>query len=128
MTDAMADLARHIEDERRNLERNVSELTARATAAVDWREHVRRHPGWMVAAALGGGVVLGQLGSRTRHRTESSWSDHAALADPERSDAGARPLDPIIGALFAAATSVLATVLVDVLSVPLETAPTAPPR
>ena len=112
MTDAMADIARHIEDERRNLERNVSELTARATAAVDWREHVRRHPGWMVAAALGGGVVLGQLGG----------------ADPQRSDAGARPLDPIIGALFAAATSVLATVLVDVLSVPLETAPTAPPR
>jgi len=126
MTDAIADIARHIDEERRNLEKNVSELTARATAAVDWREHVRRHPGLMVAAAVGGGVLLAQLGGRTRHRTESSWSDGADVADPERS--GASPLDPIIGAIFAAATSALATVLVEALSVPLETAPSASPR
>jgi hypothetical protein len=124
MTDTLADIARHIDEERRNLERNVSELSARATAAMDWREQVRRHPGLMVAAALGGGMLLAQLGGRTRYRTEPAWNDHSGGADlPERPDAGPSPFDPIIGAVFAAATSALAKVLLDALSGPLETAP-----
>lgn len=127
MTNALADIARHIDDERRNLEKNVSELTARATAAVDWREQVRRHPGLMVAAAAGGGVLLAQLGGRTRHRTESPWGG-TELADLERSDNGPNPFNPIIGAMFAAATSALAAVAMEALSVPLETAASAPPR
>lgn len=128
MTDAIADIARYIDDERRTLEQDVSELAARATAAIDWRSQVRRHPGLMVAAALGGGLLLAQLGGRTRH-ADSSWSDRADVTDrQDRSDGGPGPLDPIIGAVFAAAASALATVLVETLSVPSGTAARAVPR
>ena len=129
MTDAVAEIARYIDDERRTLEQNVSELSARATAALDWREQVRQHPALMVAAALGGGVVLAQLGGRPRHRTESSWNDEGGVADQqEHSTPSASPLAPIFSALFAAGTGALVTVLVEALSVPLETAQSAAPR
>lgn len=105
MADAPVDIARSIEAERRNLQQNVSELTARAAATVDWREHVRQRPALMVAAALGGGVVLAQIGGRGRRHGPSVWAAQAA---------GARgPLESIVGALFATATAALVTMLSD---------------
>ncbi len=105
MAEAAADIARCIDDERRNLEQNLSELRARATAAVDWREHVRQRPALMVAAALGGGVVLAQLGGRRRRQA-------GAARDPQATVSGG-PLESILGALFTTAAAALVTLLSD---------------
>jgi hypothetical protein len=103
MADATAEIARSIDDERRNLDQNLSELTARAAAAVDWREHVRQRPALMLAAALGGGLVLALMSGRGRRR--GLW--------PPRTTVAGGPLESIVGALFATATAAVVTMLSD---------------
>jgi hypothetical protein len=64
---SVAELTRQMDDERRDLSRNLSELKTRAESAFDWRDQVQRHPALVTAAALAAGMLLAQLG-RSRPR------------------------------------------------------------
>jgi hypothetical protein len=63
---SVAELTRQMDDERRDLDRNLTELKTRTESALDWRDQVRKHPALVTAAALGAGMLLAQLGGRRR--------------------------------------------------------------
>ena len=52
------ELESDIDRARDNLKANLEELEARARDAADWRNHFRKHPGAMIAAAVLGGALL----------------------------------------------------------------------
>jgi hypothetical protein len=54
----------HIENKREDLKSNLQELESRVKSATDWRHHFDNHPGAMVAAAFGGGVLLSTMVSK----------------------------------------------------------------
>jgi hypothetical protein len=54
-------IERDLETTRGQLSDNLVELKQRARSAVDWRAQAQEHPGAMLAAAFGGGVILSAL-------------------------------------------------------------------
>jgi hypothetical protein len=48
----------HIETQREGLQANLRELEDKVKSATDWRQQFQKHPGIMVAAAFGVGVLL----------------------------------------------------------------------
>jgi hypothetical protein len=58
MGETADEITHHITETREDLASNLQELETRVKAATDWREQFRRHPGWMIAAAMAGGVLL----------------------------------------------------------------------
>jgi hypothetical protein len=81
----------HIEAQREELGRNLSELENRVRRSTDWRTYFDKNPALMVGAALGGGVLLGSMvssGRRSRSR-KSSYSYSSAAAMPAGSASAA---------------------------------------
>ena len=66
---SVAELTRQMDNERRDLSRNLSELKDRAESALDWRDQVQKHPALVTAAALGAGMLLAQMGGRRRRHS-----------------------------------------------------------
>jgi hypothetical protein len=68
----VAEDTRQIEDtirsERTDLDRNLRELEMQAKALTDWRTHYRKHAGATMAAAFGGGLVVGLMSMPRRHK------------------------------------------------------------
>ena len=67
----------HIEAQRNELGRNLSELESRVRETTDWRTHYERNPMLVLGAALGGGILLGAMvggGSRPSSRRTSKSS------------------------------------------------------
>jgi len=65
----------HIESQRDQLGRNLSELESRVKRTTDWRAHWDDNPMLLMGAALGGGVLLGaMLGGKSSSDTASSSS------------------------------------------------------
>jgi hypothetical protein len=65
----------HIESQRDQLGRNLSELESRVKRTTDWRAQFDRNPMLMMGVALGGGMLLGSIVGGSRHRSsKSSWS------------------------------------------------------
>ena len=65
-TRQIADIEHTIRQERKELGRNLDELESQARALADWRTHYRRHTGVALAAAFGGGVIIGAASGRRR--------------------------------------------------------------
>lgn len=69
----------HIQHQREDLQSNLQELEDKVKSVTDWRGHFRNHPGVMVAAAFGGGVLLSAMISRRsgsgRVKIDSSTSE-----------------------------------------------------
>src|SRR4051812_42728171 len=64
----------HIEAQRDELGRNLSELESRVRETTDWRTHYERNPMLVLGAALGGGILLGTMvggGTRSSSRKTS---------------------------------------------------------
>ena len=55
------EIASDIEQKRDELKSNFEELETRVKATTDWRNHFRKRPAAMVAAALVGGALLSAL-------------------------------------------------------------------
>lgn len=83
----------HIESQRSQLGRNLSELETRVRATTNWRTYYERNPGMAVGAALGGGLLLGVMVSRRYGSSSSSYSSLTApsssASSPSSSYAGA---------------------------------------
>lgn len=108
MAHTTADIARQIERARRDLANNVLELKGRARAAVDWREHVRRHPVLACGAAFASAFALAQWGGRARRPVVRLAVEPPAVVDaahqPVRRPG---PLGPLGAAVIGTATTVL---------------------
>jgi hypothetical protein len=57
-----------IRSERSDLDRNLRELEMQAKALTDWRTHYRNHAGATMAAAFGGGLLIGLMTTRRQPR------------------------------------------------------------
>jgi hypothetical protein len=130
MAHTTADIRQQIERERSDLAGNVAELTARAKAAVDWRERVRRHPVMTLGSTFGAALILACLPSRAQasstrtlltqpsqtNRGQMSPS-HRERARPAQGDRrpsrGSGLLRPIAGAVIGTATNALLRALED---------------
>lgn len=65
-------IEREIRDERADLDRNLRELHRQTRDLTDWRTHYRNHSGAFLAAAIGGGLILGALTAPRRASTRTS--------------------------------------------------------
>jgi hypothetical protein len=114
LTQTTADLERAIDRERVDLAHNVSELTACARAAVDWREPVRRHPALACGAAFASAFALAQWVGRATRPVVRTAVEAPAVVDPIRRPARRPgPLGPIGAAVIATATTVFVGALED---------------
>jgi hypothetical protein len=108
MAHTTADLRRRIDVERGELADNMAELTARAKAAVDWREQVRRHPALTLGGALGLAFAVARLASHRNGRAARTAVDQGIeTASPRGLGRPRGPLGPIGAAVVGTATAVL---------------------
>jgi hypothetical protein len=54
------ELSRAMEDSRASISETVSELREAVNHAIDWREHVKTHPGASLGIAAGAGLIVGR--------------------------------------------------------------------
>ena len=54
------ELSRAMEDSRASISETVSELREAVNQAIDWREHVKTHPGASLGIAAGAGLIVGR--------------------------------------------------------------------
>ena len=105
---SVAELSRQVNDERRDLSRNLTELKTRAESALDWREQVQKHPALVAAAALGAGMVLAQLGGGGRRHSARGT---AVMSTGQEAARGPGVLDAVGDTLKATAATALAGML-----------------
>jgi hypothetical protein len=79
---SVAELTRQMDDERRDLSRNLSELKTRAESAFDWRDQVQKHPALFTAAALAAGMLLAQVGRGRPRAAVMSHGQGLASREP----------------------------------------------
>lgn len=80
----------HIESQRSELGRNLSELETRVRRGTDWKTYLDRNPMMMLGVALGGGLLLGTaLGRRNHHRGARSHSSGVSSSALGFASAGA---------------------------------------
>lgn len=97
-----------IENKREDLKTNLEELQTRVKIATDWRHYFAEHPGTMIAAAFGGGVLLASMVGGRANRASPS---QVASSEPvHRWRTGARHevldnVDAIKSALVGAAAT-----------------------
>ena len=123
-------IERHIQEARKDLGDNFSELEEKVNTAVDWRAQFEERPGTMMALAFGGGVLLSailpSLGSSRRRTYEGRRNappdrDAAGLSRKSRTaldDKASQTLeswDALKGALVGVATSKLSGFIEDLL-------------
>jgi hypothetical protein len=72
MGETSSEIKHRIDEERRSLGENLSELEYRAKHAVDWRSRVRRNPLAALGIAVGAGAIVGALSVRSQTTSASS--------------------------------------------------------
>ena len=107
---SVAELSRQVNDERRDLSRNLTELKTRAESALDWREQVQKHPALVAAAALGAGMVLAQLGGGGRRHSARGT---AVMSTGQEAARGPGVLDAVGDTLKATAATALSGMLAE---------------
>ena len=76
----LAEIERHIREQRHELGQNISELQRKVKDKLNWRMQFEQHPMAMIGVALGGGLLLsGILGSRHRHSSISQAAEEPKL-------------------------------------------------
>jgi hypothetical protein len=98
-----------IQDKREALRSNFDELENKVKSVTDWRRHFEKHPGTMMAAALGAGALLATMsGGRNRRRVRAMSSGEISAAagasrkasDHQQKGVARQTWDPIKGALI----------------------------
>jgi len=107
---SVAELSRQVNDERRDLSRNLTELKTRAESALDWRDQVQKHPALVAAAALGAGMLLSQLGGGSRR---PSGRGTAVMSTGQEAARGPGVLDAVGDTLKATAATAMAGMLAE---------------
>lgn len=108
-----------IRSRRDALRANAQALQAKAESLTDWRHHFERHPGGLLAAAVGVGALLATVGGRANRRRTTTAASGELAADPSaaatavpRADGIARQIwnplkDALVGAVVMRATGFL---------------------
>jgi hypothetical protein len=74
----------HIETKREDLQSNLRELEHKVKSATDWRQQFQNHPGTMVAAAFGGGMLVSVMIGRNRSAGSSPGAASASASSNAR--------------------------------------------
>jgi hypothetical protein len=61
MDETTEQIEQHIQSKQGALNSNLEELENKVKSAIDWRQYFQKHPGAMIAAAFGGGVLLSAM-------------------------------------------------------------------
>jgi hypothetical protein len=69
--DEMTRIEQTIRSERRDLDKNLTELEEQVRSMADWRTHYRNHTLAAVGVAAGAGIVVGMLTARSSESAES---------------------------------------------------------
>lgn len=102
----------HIETQREGLQANLRELEAKVKSATDWRQQFQRHPGIMVAAAFGAGVLLSAVVRKSPRRDGSlAASDSNGQFHAGARRAAPEPWHSIKAALIGIAVTKIQSVL-----------------
>jgi len=107
MGETTQQIENHLQDTREDLKSNIQELESRVKSAADWRQQFERHPGVMLSAAIGGGVLLSMMlrkTSRAATATASSSVREPRKLSPAASDA-LRTWDTLKSALVGVAAT-----------------------
>lgn len=108
-----------IRSKRDALRSNAHELQAKAESLTDWRRHFKRHPGALLAAAVGMGALLATIGGRGSRRRSTISASGGLAADlsatstaTRREDGIARQIwnplkEALVGAVVMRATGLL---------------------
>ena len=92
-------IEREIREERNDLDRNLRELGRQTRELADWRTHYRNHSGAFLAAAVGGGLLLGMLTAPRRAHTRPNRAPvephHADWQPAERRHGPSRSLQAL---------------------------------
>jgi hypothetical protein len=80
-------IANHIDNTREDLKANVEELENKVKAVTDWRQQFQKRPGTMIAAAIGGGVILAAV-----LRSDKGNSGGVPWTGPPASNAAGAPI------------------------------------
>lgn len=119
MDSTTEELAAKIDNSRAELRSNLQQLEHKVKSAADWRQHLVNHPGLLMAAAFGGGALLGlvRASKRTPSAKESSPLIRTTSSIPaKRTNFELQEgWDAIKGALVGVATSKVKTALGEVL-------------
>lgn len=101
MSETTAEIQAHIHDTRENLDAQLHELGQKVKAAADWRQHFEKSPGMFLAAALGGGLLVGIAAKGRRRRSELPLAVQPVPAAPPSRPRGplADSIDEVKGAL-----------------------------
>ena len=80
MGETSSEIKRQIDEERRSLGENLSELEARAKDAMDWRARMRQHPMAAFGIAVGAGAIIGALSvrSQTGYEDDGDYSEQTS--------------------------------------------------
>jgi hypothetical protein len=93
--DEMTRIEQTIRTERRNLDRNLTELEHEVRSMADWRTHYRNHPLAVIGVAAGAGVVVGMLtAGSTRASSERADSPRDSRERGGRAMSALAQLDP----------------------------------
>ena len=93
--DEMTRIEETIHTERRNLDRNLTELAEQVRSMADWRTHYRNHTLAAVGVAAGAGVVVGMLtAGSTRASSERAESARDSRERGGRAMSAFAHLDP----------------------------------
>jgi hypothetical protein len=105
-------IAADIQDRRDALRSNFHELENKAKSVTDWKQHFEKHPGIMVAAAIGAGALVATISAGRKRRPArgmSSAEPRVSSSLPRKAIAragGALPAwGPIKGALIGLAVT-----------------------
>ena len=67
-------IAADIQDRRDALRSNLHELENKAKSVTDWKQHFEKHPGIMVAAAIGAGALVATISAGRKRRPARGMS------------------------------------------------------
>jgi len=106
-----------IEDKRADLRSNLEALESKVKSVADWRQHFQNHPGLLMAAAFGGGLLLAGMSGGPRGRrvraAAGEGSSAAFAAGAQTSREVNQTWENIKGALIGLAATKIKDVLAD---------------
>ena len=105
MGETTQQIENHLHETREDLKSNIQELESRVKSATDWRHQFRQHPGMMLAAAVGGGMLLSAMLGRAKSTASTASSPRAPRKLSAAASNALQTWDTVKSALVGAAAT-----------------------